>query len=361
MKLHYIAVMAIFILTFSGCAKIADPEPPLVQIPRAASDLTARQSADSIILQASLPRQNTDGSPVTHLQRVDVYRLMEELPAAKEKTRISPEQFQDSADPIVSIDHKRLSEFSLNHVLTVEDTFSDLEPSERYKHSFRYALLFVNDKNQAAGFSNQVVIAPLAIPPPPSDIRAEVLEGSIRIYWTEPLKNMDGSKPPRIVGYNVYRSMEHGVDASRPINQSPLQKPEFKDVHFDFDNTYYYRVSVVGSIRNPMIESALSEKLSVTPMDRFKPLPVRDFNAVPDKDSVLLLWQPSPSADVAGYRIFRTESSQEEGSPIGEELIDAYSYRDSTVISGRAYTYTITTVDTHGNESRGIKTNITLP
>jgi len=360
-SLPVIAAILVILPLLVGCAKIAEPQPPEIRIPKAAVDLSGHQRADSVVLQATLPRQNTTGSPVTTLQRVEVYRLAENPSMATNLKQIPSEQFEQDADPILSIAESRFPDLTKENYLIFEDNLPNMEPSFKYMNAFRYALLFVNDKNQAAGFSNQFVIAPVAIPLPPEGINTKVYEDFIHLRWVEPSENMDGSKPPRISGYNMYRSENPESMSSKPLNSEPLQKPEFKDVHFQFDNTYYYRIRVIGSLGDPLAESALSKGTSVTPRDIFPPQPVGNFNVISDNDAALLLWQPSSSTDIAGYRIARTEKETGAIKQLQTELITAYSYSDGTILSGRTYTYTIESIDRHGNESSSVTSEITIP
>lgn len=344
----------------SGCAKIADPQPPEVRVPKAADDLSGKQIGGSVVLEVSLPRLNTTGTPVTTLQRVEAYRLAENRVAGSNPEPIPDDQFERGAGLLYSIPESRFSEIRRGDSLVLEDNFLDTDTSFPYTHAFRYALLFVNTRNQAAGFSNQVVIAPVAIPLPPDDIRIKVHEDFIQLDWAAPQENMDGTKPPKISGYNVYREETPDKVPSSPLNPEPLQKPEFKDTHFQFEKTYYYRVSIVGSLRKPKAESALSESRAIVPKDIYPPLPAANLNAVQDGSAVLLLWQPSPSTDVEAYRVYRTEGSPQQAQLLYSEGIIQYSFRDTTVVPGTRYTYIVEAVDRYSNKSDGVKAEITI-
>ena len=81
------------------------------------------------------------------------------------------------------------------------------------------------------------------------------------------------------------------------------------------------------------------------------PVPPANFTAVAENDRITLFWTPSPSADVAGYRIFRknrTDDLAESRRPLHGELITGISYRDESVKPGVDYIYEIQAVDRHG-------------
>jgi fibronectin type 3 domain-containing protein len=63
-----------------------------------------------------------------------------------------------------------------------------------------------------------------------------------------------------------------------------------------------------------------------------------------------VIWKPDTESDLAGYDIYRRE---EDGSvrKLNSELIQVPAFRDTEIVPGRIYSYSVTAVDTHGNES----------
>ena len=337
------------LLLGNGCAKIAEPRPPQVHIPKTGVDLAARQLADSIVLTVSVPGQNTDGTESENLQSVEVLRATED---ASPISKALPEpEFIKKAVRVLSIPSSRFPDYLRGKEFVIPDKLQFDDKSAIYTHAFRYAVLFMNNHNQNAGPSNQVLIAPVPIPFSPADLSAKVMEDSIDLKWAAPSENMDGSRPARIAGYNIYRSEDAHKFPATPINHDPVQTPEFKDRSFEFDKTYYYVVTVLASLQNPFAESNRSATVKVTPLDIFPPAPPKDFNAISQNGAVILLWTPSPSPDVAGYRIYRREEGTKEKQLLTKELITGLGFRDTDVQSDRKYEYLITAVDTHGNES----------
>ena len=66
--------------------------------------------------------------------------------------------------------------------------------------------------------------------------------------------------------------------------------------------------------------------------------------------TVHLTWDASGS-QVAGYRVYRSQSSGASYTLLTGSLVDALSYDDSTVSSGTTYYYVVTAVDSSGVES----------
>ena len=350
------AALIAALLTFAtGCAKIADPQPPLVRIPKPAADLSAYQRSDFIMLTVTKPTQNTDGSKATTLAGIDVFRLNEQAGQGGSEKPLPAREFNKRAALILSIPAGSFSKYMNGDSIVIEDPLSLPDKSSIYSTAFRYAVAFINKKKEAAGLSNQVIVAPVPIPSPPPAPSAEVKENFIDLKWAEPSENMDGTKPPRIAGYNIYRAEAPQKIPGTRLNSEPVQKPEFEDHSFQFDKTYYYEVGTVGSAQNPYAESLPSPVCAVEARDVFKPAPPENFNAIMEDGSIILLWMRSPSTDIAGYRIYRQGKRTGARVLLQKELITVLSFRDTTIEPGDQYEYTIQAVDTHGNESTPVR------
>jgi hypothetical protein len=353
-------LIAAYVFLGAGCAKIADPLPPEIRIPRPAVDLAVRQHSDFIILTVSRPELNTDGSPAETLQRVDVFRLIEDPNAGTSEQSLPEDQFMQRATRIQSIQSPQFSEYLHDNAFIVRDSIQLPEGSWKPQR-IRYVVRFVNKKNQAAGLSNQVQIAPVPIPPPPEDLSAEVTEDFIRLKWVEPPANMDGSQPARIAGYNIYRSDDAGKLPATKINSDPVLKPEYEDRNFQFGKTYYYAVGTIGSTQHPYAESLPSKTYAASARDIFPPEPPADFNALLDNGIVLLLWSPSSSGDIAGYKIYRREKGSKARRILNNDLITIFSFRDGTAAPSKIWVYSIQAVDTWGNESNAVDVELEIP
>jgi len=351
-------VIALFLTT--GCAKIADPLPPLVRIPRPAADLAAMQSAGDIALTFSRPAVNMDGSPATTLENIQVLRLEEDADSGDIDRPLPEKTFRQQAKSILAIEEADFPDYLKNGIYTVRDTLTKSGVPGFYPTALRYAVLFINDKRQAAGFSNQVRITPVSLPSHPSQFSVDATETSIHLRWEAPTENTDGTKPARIAGYNIYKASEEGAMPDTPINPEPVQGLDYEDRNFGFDRTYYYSISTVGSLKNPYAESLPSEACSVVTRDIFPPAPPDNFNAALEGSTVLLLWAPSPSNDIAGYRLFRRDKGTEIRQLLQSELLTGLSFRDEDAQSGKGYEYTIQAVDGYGNERETIRTEIEL-
>ena len=345
-------------LILQACAKVGAPEPPLVKVPRSSTDLAAQEHSDGIILTVSMPTLNTDGSPVSSLRQIEVYRLIEA--DRQERQPLPQEEFLWQAERIIDISDD-FSSYLHGSVLVFNDGLTAAGRGGAYQKSFRYAVRFINAKNQTAGLGNQVAIAPVPLPLPPADLSSEAGQDFVRIQWSPPAENDDGSRPANVAGYKIYRSEDPKTPSPMPISDTLLLKPEFTDRNFQFDKTYYYVVSVVASTEKPYAESRASTPLAVSTVDTYPPGAPSDLHAVLDRGIVILLWTAPEAPDIAGYHIYRAEGAEGVFQPLVKGLVTLLSQRDETVQPGKQYRYSVRAVDTHANEGPPAETSIEIP
>jgi hypothetical protein len=329
-----------------------------VKVPSPSTDLLAREHSDGVTLTVSMPTLNTDGSPVSSLKQIEVFRIIEAgrgpwLPLPQEEFLWRAERIVEVSDDFARFLHGRVLAFS--------DESPAAGRAGAYQKSFRYAIRFINAKNQTAGLGNQVVIAPVPLPLPPAELSSEAGQDFVRVRWSTPTENDDGSRPARIAGYKIYRFEDPKSPSSTPLNDALLLKPEFEDRNFQFDKTYYYVVSVVASTEDPYAESKASTPLAVSTVDKYPPGAPTGLHAVADRGIVILLWAAPEAPDIAGYRVYRADGADGAFRPLVKELVALMSQRDETVQPGKQYRYSVRAVDTHGNEGPPAETSIEIP
>jgi fibronectin type 3 domain-containing protein len=103
------------------------------------------------------------------------------------------------------------------------------------------------------------------------------------------------------------------------------------------------------------VEGNDSPRVRVVAHDIFPPSVPSGLQAVysgeGQKPFIDLIWAPVPSADLAGYNVYRSEG---EAAPIkmNSDLVKTPSYRDMAVSAGKTYTYFVSAVDARNNESQ---------
>jgi len=343
-------LLSLFILLFySACAKVGEPQPPIVYIPQPSVDLACRQISGQVALTVSFPSVNTNGTPVNDLKTVEVFRV--DADAAQAVILITEENFLKIGTKILSISEADFPKYKRNNKLIFSDPLPPRDAVGLYSKARIYSVRFLNRKGQTAGFGNKVSLVPIPVPLPPVLLPAVVTQDTVRLEWDPPAENFDGSKPARILGYNVYRSTDSQDLPETPLNQRPLQQPEYDDHDFEFDKSYTYAVSAVASEMSPFAESSPSKPLSIMPRDTFPPGIPMNLDAIAESSAIILLWTPPSESDIAGYRIYRNDGGTIPKRLLNAELIKTFSYRDTTIQPGEKYFYSVTAVDIYDNES----------
>lgn len=189
---------------------------------------------------------------------------------------------------------------SLDRLLRVSHLDKGLADGEEYY----YRVTAFNEKDLESGFSTPVRGTTIS---PPGAVKAEgerVRE--IRLTWNQ-------ISLPSIRGYNVYRSTSAN-EGFVPIKRvEPPSNPEYRVSYIDQDSLldltrYYYRVTAVEEGETETAPSPV-----VSALTRGKPPKPLLFRVVSGLvKSVDLLWAPSPTEEVVGYRIYRAREKENQ-------------------------------------------------
>ncbi len=346
------------LLLQAGCAKTGEPRPPQLLIPRPAAQIGLRQLADRIELRIPLPTENMDGSPVTTLDEVEIFRMAgpkEGKPSATE------EAFLAGGSRILTLSGPSLAARSRDGEVRVQDPLPGAGGAAAEGRGYYYAVRFINRKYQTAGLSPYAFIAPVSIPEAPGGLAGTVEPERILLTWERPERNSDGSEPARVAGFNIYRAENPEGFPDRPLNAQPLEGAEFADRDFRFGKTYYYAVSVVGSVRDPVAESLPSGPVAVPARDTFAPGAPGGLDAVLTGEAVTLLWIAPPDSDLEGFRVFRVDEVSATKVLLGGGIVRVPNYRDAGIRPGAKYRYEIIAVDGSGNESPAAVVRVEVP
>lgn len=306
------------LLVLCGCGYIGEPLPPLLNIPGAVRDLTAAQRGSKIILQFSLPQLTTEGMPFRTLERVEVragvavpgvFKVDTWVANSKPLTGISTEQervrYEMPASPWIG-----------NDIIVGARVFG------------------VNGR--ASEWSNFVTLSVVTPLNRPSHVRAEVRPNGVLLTWVGSAKT-----------FRVFRR-EGDERALSVIGDSV--RAEWVDNTAQFGKTYRYAIEAINKAGASETASERSEEVSITPEDRFPPAVPSGLTAVVSTQSIELTWDRNTESDLAGYRVYRLISGDEEQKVA--ELQDVPSYSDRNMEAGRHYRYAVTAVDKLGNESQ---------
>lgn len=199
---------------------------------------------------------------------------------------------------------------------------------------------------QVRGIANQV-----GIPLPPTQLQAidTALGNRVLIVWSQPLGQFYD-------GVEIARSRDSAMQKQALISDQTLPPAgEWFDLTVENKQTYYYRLrSYRLSADQTLTYSDWSEIVSVIPTDSTPPAAplIESVATLADASGLLITWQASRSSDVAAYTIYRSVEPGLLGDAVlrtGDATV--LSARDTTILPGVPYYYSVTAVDVAGNES----------
>lgn len=342
-----IAFAGTALLACVSCATPGAPLPPSLRLPQPVEDLAFVRKGQRIVLTWTPPKQTTDRQAVRNAGPTYVCRAIGEYPingCVQLVKRIEPGQAATVSTA------RGESQVVFEDVIT---------PEMASAGSFAtYAIEVFNDRNRAAGLSNQVRVSLAPALQAVSDLRGEVVRHGVQLEWTaaQTPSSSNGSG----FFYRVYRRVA-GQPNFSVVQEVPITKRQLSvvDTSFEWENRYEYKVVGVTTIQQPgaaslEIEGEDSPLAAVNAHDRFAPEQPSGVQAVfsgpGQKPFIDLTWAPNTESDVAGYNVWRTTSTGEP-QRINTELVKTPSFRDENVAEGQTYIYAVSAVDLRGNES----------
>ena len=348
-------------LVGGGCGAPGEPVPPSPPVPVAVSDLAAHQSGDGVELVFGLPAKSISGEKLLAVPAAEIVRGSLKANGAADSK---------SFRVVYTIPSALVGNYlSAGHVHFTDPISSDetkAHPGATYAYLVRTRLL----KKRASADSNVVTARVFPVPQPISSVQFQVTETAVNLTWPAPTQTSAGDPLSAVSGYRVYRG-EIDPHAPAPTSKDlsathwiaplallgPSTTTSFSDTQFDFGKTYAYFVRSVITVQGNEIESGDSEPVTVTPLDTFPPAAPQGLvaavlpGATPTTFVVDLSWSINVETDLAGYRVYRTEQEGARGQLITPDLLPVPAVRDSSVMPGHRYWYTVTAVDRAGNES----------
>lgn len=333
------------LIAFAGCGKRKPPLPPVERVLQRVQ-INGTQFGNVVRVSWQMPARNAPDGSVLNITRADVYRLAEPLSAS---LTLTEQEFASRSTLIGSVPIQD-ADFALK-----TKSYTDTLQLAGQPVRLRYAVRFVNASGQRAAFSNFLLIEPTAaVAEVPTNVELELSQEAVTVTWKAPEKNLDGTTPANILGYNVYRANAKGE--SRLLNgDTPVNGTEFRDEFFSFGEEYSYFVRAVSLGTNAgKVESLDSGKRSISPVDTFAPAPPDAVTIAASPNTISIFFAANVEKDIAGYRVYRStvkDKPLDEWELMTPDLIDVTTFQDQGVSSGVTYFYYIKAEDKKGNVS----------
>jgi hypothetical protein len=343
----------------ASCGSPGVPVPPSLELPRPVTDLHAARKGDKVHLTWSASTQTTDRHNIKH-------------PGPIQICRNAGSAIHQCGTPVAKIEFPKPP--AGKREPKVQMSYTDQLPpklqSEYPSSNIFYSVNVLNSYGRSAGLSNQVPVPAAPTLPPPSDFQAQLGPGGVRLSW-KPLQPPQEVPGLRYV-VRVYRR-EQGKNADAVAGEVPVSNespPELLDRSFEWEKTYNYRATVVTFVARPgggeqQVEGEDTAPVTVVAHDVFPPAVPSGIQAVfsgPGQKSFIdLVWSPNTEADFGGYNIYRRDPDG-QAIKLNSELVKSPAFRDSEVLPGHQYFYSVSAVDIRGNESgRSPETTETVP
>jgi hypothetical protein len=361
---------------FFGCASPGTPRAPSLHLPAKVKSLSAERRGNTVVVRFTTPERTTDDQPITAPVIASLCRAVADGACAATSSFTGKVKI---AGPVEWVD-----------VLP-----SGLAAGAPRRLTYRVELF--NADGRSAGSSAPAFVAAGEAPHAVEALQAEGSHAGIVLRWTPEakatgevlVKRNDLAAPPKaqpvkkaepaaksVGGRKIHSSApaKAGVGASKDESTVWLHAADgapgqdsggLVDATAKADEPYRYtavrRRSVTLDGHDLEMWSEASKGAEITLTDVFPPgvpqgLVVAGF-PVEGSDTLAadLAWQPDAESDLAGYNVYRqtltADGSAGAAVKLNATLVALPSFHDATVARGVAYRYTVTAVDSKGNES----------
>ena len=333
-----------------GCASPGTPRPPSLHLPEVVSNMAAERVGDTVRLHWTVPSKTTDGLEIKSEVTAQVCRAAAASacsPIHRQTAKPGPAEMLDVLPPAL-----------LREAGTV----------------LTYRVELLNRAGRSAGLSPAALVAGGAAPPPVADLRVETARAGALLQWrpedaadaVELERSQVGpaAKPKQQKTFGPGNA-EPAVVHLRADKGHPGAAPFTPDAGGMLDatavrgQTYTYTAQRVRHVvldgRALELRSAVSPPVTVTLRDVFPPQAPTGLEAVAGESGgvvgIDLSWTPNTEDDLAGYIIYRRELPDGKEARLTPALVPQPAFRDTDVVLGRVYIYTVVAVDSAGNQS----------
>lgn len=310
-----------------GCGSVGEPLYPALKIPTRVSDLGAVERGDQIDVTFSIQPQTTEGLTLKTIGKIEL-----RIGSSTEGAGFEVNRWAATAEQ-VDVPLPAAPGF-VRKTIPAQPLVGKDEV---------VAVRVANEKGRFSEWSNVVNITvqpPLATP---ANFKAESAPQGVQLNWTAPGSNQ----------FHIFRKTQ---EDRTPTLLASSDQASYLDTTAQFGKTYEYYVE--GAHDKAVTDVA--GPVNVTPRDIFPPAIPAGLTASAGVGTVELAWERNTEPDFKEYRVLRADG---DGSfnQIAAGL-DAPSYSDHAVESGKRYRYRVSALDQNGNASEASSpVDVTVP
>lgn len=311
----------------------------------------SQTQAQSQAQSQSQPQSQTQGQTQPQSQsqpqsQTQAQSQPQTAPAPEENPRkLEDAEFKSRSEKMIEIPGDLVDAYIHDGTFMYTDTINLAADSTDYQNWFYYGAKIYSKKGKAVGYSEIVAQFPAVVAKPPANFTATYDEEGVHLTWTASDKDIAGNAITVPVNYNIYRGKTADFPPVHPINQSGLTTTTYTDTSYEKGQAYYYFIRANISGQRAGQQSAPSNILLMFPQDTFAPSPPQELNAVAAREGMVLIWAPNPESDVAGYNIYRSETTGTGYTKINQDVVRETTYTDTSATVHQTYYYVVTAVD----------------
>lgn len=248
-------------------------------------------------------------------------------------------------------EYQRLTE-DLLRPLQVSFQHTETEPGVQ----FQYAITAVDENGNESRLSNPAIIYVWdnTIPEPVTNLESVFSEDNfqIQLNW-EPGENYSSLRT-----YQVIRRQIHPIAGLMydQINEPSFQENTMLDDGYDADGFregVSFEYGIVAISENGNRSDTVWTEIQIPVITPPEP-PNSIQTNLRTGDRVQVAWTASVSGDVTGYRVYRKANASNSVDLLTENKRGVRQFRDENVELDNRYIYSVTAVDSAGNESKPI-------
>ncbi len=337
---QYLLVLLGLLVLVAACGKKLPPLAPDKVLPAPVREFKLSQEGDALVLSWLLPRVNLLGQPLTQVQGCRVYRG--EVRGVSSEAPCPSTNFVLYAD--IDLAYPQKGEVR-GEALVFQDR--ELAPDHRYF----YRVAAYDQSGDLGGWSPTLNHVWGWLPRAPRDLKAMPGDKVVGLNWSPVTQLSNGSPARDLAGYLILR--RSGDSAWIKLRPEPVTQAAYQDVAVLNEVEYTYKVQAVRRLGGELLASVDSPLQVAKPEKLTPPPPLLGLFAVATSRGVELRWEPSPAADLAGYRVYRRGPGAVAPELLTLELLTKPYFVDSRVRQGQTYSYYVTAVDSsrRANES----------
>jgi hypothetical protein len=371
-----------------GCGKKGPPLPPIVHVPGAVTQVSARRVGNDVLVTLTMPSQNVDKSTPVDLERVDVYGY-----TARSAPPLA--RFTEVATRVGTLGREQNpagAAARLHDTLTADElvagpplaagpgasTASALEAARAPLKRF-YAAIAYSDRNRAGPPSAMVALPLTPLPEAPLNLRATYDQETATLTWEPsggllgflmdraplpsssaiddgPPAQSEGALPAGPTRYNVYREIvlepapppvpnAAATLPAPPLNPAPIEVFAYSDPLQVDGRRRCYSVTAVRGTGDAAVEGRPSGPYCFDAVDTFPPPRPAGLEPVAADGAIALVWEASTAPDVRGYIVLRGEEGSDVLTPLTSEAVPEPRFTDRDVRPGVRYVYAVKAID----------------